>query len=112
MPKIVLSNHAMQRARSRKMGLYAIEQMIIYPDKKIDLGKHKFKFLKNIDNRHYQAVATYLPKEDKWLIISVWVRGEEDQLPFAWRLITLPFRLLWQLLKFLWQIIAKIAWKK
>jgi hypothetical protein len=33
-------------------------------------------------------------------------------LPFIWILITLPFRLLWWLLKALWQIIAKIAVKK
>lgn len=112
MPKIVLSKHAMQRARSRKMELYAIEQLILYPDKKIDLGEQKFKFIKNVSNRNYQAVATYLPKENKWLIISVWVKGEKDQLPLVWKLITSPFRLVWWLLKTSWLIIAKIARKK
>ncbi len=81
MPKIVLSNHAMERARSRKMELYGIEKLILDPDKKISLGEEKFKFLKNVSGRNYQAIATYLQKENKWLIVSVWVRGEEDKLP-------------------------------
>lgn len=116
MPKIILSKHALERARSRKMDLYPIERTIIDPDQKISLGEQKFKFLKNVSGRKYQLVATYIAKEDKWLIISAWVRGEEDRLPFIWTLITAPFRLLWWLLKTilqtLWQIIAKLAWKK
>jgi hypothetical protein len=119
MPKIVLSKHALQRARLRKMELYAIEQLILHPDQKFSLGENKFKFHKNISNRHYQAVATYLSKEDKWLIISAWIKGEEDQLPFIWLLISAPFRLLWWLLlnffqllgQMLGQIVAKIARK-
>jgi len=116
MPKIVLTKHALERARSRKMELYPIERTILDPDKKISLGEQKFKFLKNVAGRHYQLVATFLPKEDKWLIISVWIRGEEDQLPFMWRLIRAPFYFLWWLIRIifqlLWNIIAKIASKK
>lgn len=111
MPKIVLSKHALERARSRQMELYAIEQLILYPDHKKDLGESKFKFQKIVKNRNYQAVATWLAKENKWLIISVWVRGEDDRLPFAWLVITAPFRLAWWLLQTLWRILAKIAGK-
>lgn len=99
MPQITLSKHALQRARSRKMELYAIEQLILFPDRKSATEDGKFKFQKNISGRHYQAVGTYLAKEDKWLIISVWVRGEEDELPLAWKIITAPMRLTWWLLK-------------
>lgn len=116
MPKIVLTKHALSRARSRKMELYPIERTIIDPDQKISLGEQKFKFLKNVSGRHYQLVATFLPQEDKWLIISAWVRGEDDQLPFAWLIISAPFRFIWWLLQhvFTWlrQIIANIARKK
>ena len=112
MPKIVLTKHALQRARSRKMELYAIEQLILFPENKISVGENKFKFFKNIGERRYQAVASYLKKEDKWLIISVWVKGEEDQLPFVWIIITSPFRLIWWAIKLLWKIIARIAGKK
>jgi hypothetical protein len=112
MPKIVLSKHALERARSRGMELYAIEQLLLFPDHKKELGDGKFKFQKIVNKRNYQAVATWLAKENKWLIISVWVRGEEDKLPFAWLFISAPFRLAWWLLRSLWRIIAKIAGKK
>lgn len=116
MPKIVLTKHALERAKSRKMELYPIERTILDPDQKISLGEQKFKFLKNVAGRRYQLVATFLPKEDKWLVISAWVRGEEDQLPFVWRLISAPFHFLWWLIKMIFQllgqIIAKIASKK
>jgi len=116
MPKITLSKHALQRARLRKMELYAIEQLILFPDQKTELEDDKFKFQKNISGRQNQAVATWLAKENKWLIISVWVRGEEDELPLAWRIIILPLQVLWWLLSFvgqsLWQIVAKTAGKK
>lgn len=93
------------------MELYGIEQLILFPDDKQTLGDNKFKFFKNISGRRYQAVATYLSKKDKWLVVSVWVRGEEDQLPLAWLIITAPFRLLWWFARQLWKIIAKIAVK-
>ncbi len=112
MPEIILSNHARQRAKLRKIELSAIRQLILYPSNKIDLGENKFKFFKNVSHRRYQAVATHLKNENKWLVISVWVKGEEDQLPLLWLLISLPFRLTWWLIKSLWQIIAKIARKK
>jgi hypothetical protein len=111
MSKVILSNHALERAKLRKMKLTAIEKLILDPERKIVLGKQKFKFFRNIDNRYYQAVAIYLPKEDKWLVISVWVKGEEDRIPFIWTLMTWPLRLLWWLLKTCWLIIAKIAGK-
>lgn len=120
MPKISLTKHALERARSRQMELYAIEQLILFPDHKKALGDDKFKFQKIINQRNYQAVATWLAKENKWLIISTWVRGEEDRLPLVWLLISWPFRLVWRLLLWLLQqlwrglrgIIARIAGKK
>ncbi len=115
MAKIILSKHALERARSRKIALSAIEKIILNPDQTFNLKDGKFKFIKNLDNRHYQVVAAHIKKENKWLVISVWVRGEDDRAPFAWILITAPFRLIWWLLKnlvrFLLFIIAKIAGK-
>lgn len=112
MPKIILSKHAIERAKSRKMELTAIEKTIANPDKKFDLEEGKVKFLKKIDKRRCQVIASYLPKENKWLVVSAWVRGEDDRAPLIWILITLPFKILWWLLRTIWQIIAKIAGKK
>jgi hypothetical protein len=116
MAKIILSKHALERAKLRNIELSVIEQIILNPEQKINLKDGKFKFIKNFNNRRYQVVAADIKKENKWLVISVWVRGEDDKAPFIWVLITAPFRLLWWLLKKLFQafrvIIAKIAEKK
>lgn len=116
MPRIILTKHALERVKSRKMELRLIERTIYEADEKIDLGENKFKFFKNIAGRRYQIVASFIPKEKNWLVISAWVRGEEDQVPLLWRLISSPFVLVWWLVRkifsLLWQIIAKIALKK
>lgn len=116
MAKIILSKHALERARLRKIELSAIEQIILNPEQKINLRDGKFKFIKTLNNRRYQIVAADVKKENKWLVISVWVRGEDDRVPFTWILITAPFRFLWWLLKNLFRallaIVAKIAGKK
>ena len=116
MAKIILSKHALERAKLRNIELSAIEQIILNPEQKINLRDGKFKFIKNLNNRRYQIVAADIKKENKWLVISVWVRGEDDKAPFIWILITAPFRFLWWLLKNLFRafffIIAKIAGKK
>lgn len=99
MAKIILSKHALERARLRKIELSVIEQIILSPEQKINLKDGKFKFIKTINGRLYQIVAADIKKENKWLVISVWVRGEDDQVPFVWKLITSPFRFVWWLLK-------------
>ncbi len=116
MAKIILSKHALERARLRHIELSVIEQIILNPEQKINLRDGKFKFIKNLNNRHYQIVAADIKKENKWLVISVWVRGEDDRLPLIWILISAPFKFLWWLLKNFFQtfrdIFAKIARKK
>jgi hypothetical protein len=116
MAKIVLSKHALERAKFRKIELSVIEKIIFNPDQKINLKDGKFKFIKNLNHRRYQIIAADIKKENKWLVISVWVRGEEDRVPLMWILISAPFRLLWWLLQKLYTafliILAKIAAKK
>ena len=119
MTKIVLSKHALERAKSRKIAPALIEQIIFNPDRTYDLQAGKVKFTKYLNGRHYQIIATELKSEKCWLVISVWVRGEEDRVPLLWLMISAPFRLVWwlicqlfALLSFLFtKIIAKIARK-
>ena len=103
MAKIILSKHALARAKSRRIAIALLEKIILKPDKTFTLKDDKFKFVKNLAGRHYQVVATQLKKENKWLVISAWVKGEDDQPPFAWTLITAPFRVIWWLLKKIWR---------
>lgn len=97
--QLVFTNHALERLRLRSLSQAQVEQVITQPDQ-IQPGKKAdtTKFLKTLNQRRIQVIASKLKAKDKWLIISVWVRGETDPVPFVWRLITFPF-----------QIIAKIA---
>lgn len=95
---LVFTNHAYHRALQRSVTMYQIFQAINYPKKKICLKKNKYKFFKTINQRHYQIVAKHLSKSKQWLVISVWVRGEEDKLPLSWQVISFPFRLVAKIL--------------
>lgn len=96
---IVFTNHALERLKLRSISQEQVWQVISHPDKKFPSNKlQQIKFTRIINNRHIQLVAKYLPNQKKWLIVSVWVRGEDDPTPFMWKIITLPFK-----------IIAKIA---
>jgi len=116
MAKIILSKHALERAQLRGIELSVIEKVILNPEHKINLKDGKFKFIKKIYDRHYQVIASEVKKENKWIVISVWVRGENDRIPLIWTLISAPFRLFWWILKKLIKafltILAKTADKK
>ncbi len=85
--QIIFTKHALDRSEQRYVTQEKIEQVLQNPDKTIQIGGGKSKFIRIIDQRHFQVVASYLAKEDKWLIISAWVRGEEDSKPFIDQLI-------------------------
>lgn len=80
--QIILTKHALSRGKQRYVTQERIEQTLMNPDKQFDLEDGKTKFIRVVKERQFQVVATYLPKEDKWLVISAWVRGEEDRQSF------------------------------
>lgn len=108
MAALVLSKHAQDRARSRGIATSDIATVIHQAQQSTKLDDGKIKFQKIIDGRLHQVIAKYLEPERKWLVVSVWVRGEEDRAPLVWLIISWPFRVLWSLCK----IIAKTAGKK
>lgn len=81
------------------MSEYAVYETVNYADKKQKKSHDSVKYIKTIRNRKYHVVATYKKNQDKYLVISAWVRGEDDKQPLVWQLITLPFRIIWWLLK-------------
>ena len=93
---IVFTKHALERMNKRSISKDRIWQVVNHPDKTF---KKEKKYLKEIGDRKYQVVATHLPKEQKYLVISTWVRGEDDKQSFIWTLITLPFRIIWWIIK-------------
>jgi hypothetical protein len=96
---IILTHHAEKRMKKRRMARSDIERVIGNPDKTFP-GKKEgtVKFVKWIDQRQHQVVAKLLENKKDWLVLSVWVRGEEDFNWVQW-LVLLPFRLLWKVIK-------------
>lgn len=94
---LVFTKHAWERLKDRSLTKDAIHQTVSYPDKTFH-NQDNYKFIRTIRGRKIHVVAT--PVEDnKYLVISTWVRGEDDKLPLIWLLITLPFKIVWWILK-------------
>ena len=102
--KLIYSNHALERVQQRLLNQDDIALTVAQPDKKFPTDKaDQFKFIKTIRGRRYQVVAKSLPNQDAWLVISAWVRGEEDPESLLTTIILAPFRLIGEIIKYLWQ---------
>jgi len=108
---IILTNHAYDRIKSRSISDYSIYDTINYPDKKISKANNSVKYIKDIGSRKYHVVATYKKDQKKYLVISAWVRGEDDRVPIIWQLITFPFKAAFWIIKLQFKIIWKLIIK-
>ncbi len=97
---LIFTTHALERLKKRSISLEAIYQTVNFPDKKFQ-KQANIKFIKSVKDRNVQVIAQFKDQVQKWLIISVWVRGEDDQASLAWQMISLPFKLLYYLLRLL-----------
>lgn len=96
----IFTKHALERLNDRSVSQELVIKTLQNPDSTQPTEKPgNVKFIRNLHNRNVQVIATYLENQKKWLIVSVWVRGEEDKVPLMWQLIILPFKLLWFLIK-------------
>jgi hypothetical protein len=75
---VVFTDHALERAKLRKVTQAMMVSAITQPDRKQVEDDGDTRFIKDVRNRNVQVVATYLNDEKKWLVKSVWVRGEDD----------------------------------
>lgn len=98
MPNYIFTTHAKERSALRDIPESYLAQTLQAPQKKQAQAFNRYKFTRVIDGRKVQVIATWKPHAEKWLIISAWVRGEIDQAPLAWRIISFPFWLGWKLL--------------
>jgi hypothetical protein len=101
---LVFTKHALERLSGRVVTQDAIYQTITAPDNSYP-NQHGTKFIRTINNRLIHVVATPI-ENHQWLIVSAWVRGEEDRVPLTWQLLSWPFKLLWQLLQ---KLLKKIS---
>jgi hypothetical protein len=96
---ILFTNHALQRLKYRRITQEMVAAAIKKPDRKELEADGDTKFIRTIDRRSLHVVSMYLPDQKKWLVKSVWVRGEDDPRPFWLRLLMLPIALLKHLTK-------------
>lgn len=105
----IFTKHAIERSQKRSISQHDVVQVLKYPEITQPTDKPaNLKFIKTVGDRPIHVVATLLPREKKWLVVSVWVRGEDDQPSLAWRLLTLPFKLSFRVLQFLVTRVIKV----
>lgn len=103
---IIFTNHAEERRRKRKIVVSDVEKTLSNPDKSFPGKKSDtVKFIRTINGRQHQVIGKYLQDQKAWLILSVWVRGEDDHnwitdlASLIGKAIGGTFRLLFQLFK-------------
>lgn len=75
---VVFTKHARERMMLRRISEDMAIQVMRNPDdiKKVEDGKVKFIGKSRGANVH--VVGRPIPDENKWLVVSLWVRGEDD----------------------------------
>lgn len=98
---LVFTKHALERLNDRVLTQDTIHQTVTSPDKTFP-SKSNTKFIRTMSNRRIHVVAAPI-ENNQWLIVSAWVRGEEDREPVVWQLIAFPFRMIGKILQKLLQ---------
>lgn len=91
---VIFTNHALDRIELRRIPQEMVVTAIRQPDHKVLEADGDTKFIKTIRGRNVQVVSAYLADEQKWLVKSAWVRGENDPNPLLLWLRRLLRRLL------------------
>jgi hypothetical protein len=94
----ILTNHAEERMQLRRITHDMIAKTIQKPDERESEADGDIQFIRTLNKRQVHVVAKYLDDEGKWLVKSVWVRGEDDPKPLWMRFIMLPIGLLQRVL--------------
>lgn len=95
---IIFTNHAWQRLSDRTISADMVVETISHPDKTFPQDGST-KFIRTLRGRKVHVVAERNPNTKQWVVISTWVRGEDDKVPLIWQLLVLPFKLLWWVIK-------------
>jgi len=77
---VTFTTHALERMKLRNIYRFEVKETILNPERTIEDEDDKVKFIgKELSlNRSHHVIARFLPEENKWLVISTWIRGEED----------------------------------
>ncbi|NDJ60661.1 MAG: DUF4258 domain-containing protein [Chloroflexi bacterium] len=91
---IIFTEHALERSRLRRISQEMVLQTIKSPERSELEDDGDTKFIREINDRNVHVVSRFLDDERKWLIISAWVRGEDDPKPLWQQVLLLPVRLI------------------
>lgn len=75
---IVFTKHARERMNLRKLSEDMVIQILRKPNKTYETDDGKIKFIGKSMGAKVHAICKPIPEENKWLVISLWVRGEDD----------------------------------
>lgn len=75
---VVFTKHARERLNQRKLGEDMIIQVMQKPNKTYEQDDGKIKFIGKNMGAKIHAICKPIPEENKWLVITLWVRGEDD----------------------------------
>lgn len=78
---IVFTRHALERMRQRQITQAMVIAAVEAPDRRQPEDDGDTRFVRTINGRQVQVVCAPVPHEAKWLVKSVWVRGEADPKP-------------------------------
>lgn len=78
---IIFTHHAIERLQLRRITQDMVVQTVYKPDRKEPEDDGDIKFIKTINGRNLHVIGHWEADEDKWLIKSAWVRGEDDPKP-------------------------------
>lgn len=77
--EVVFTKHAKERLEQRKISEGMILKAIEMPYRSYAQNDGSTKFICRINGRNVHVVCQSLPEQRKWLVITVWVRGEDDE---------------------------------
>jgi hypothetical protein len=104
--RIILTDHVRRRMRLRGISEGDISLALRESDRRFSSGDGREKFIKYLDREPLHVIAKRNSVGD-WVVLSAWIRGQDDPLPLWWRAIRLPFLLLWHLLVLLLSNVRK-----
>ena len=88
---IIFTDHALERMKRRRISQDMVVQTVRKPDRKEDEDDDKIRFVKEIKERNIQIVARHLDDEKKWMVVTAWVRGEDDPRRWWVHMLLLPW---------------------
>ncbi len=105
---IIFSTHAEERMQLRNLDAVLIHELWHAPEHIEKLEDGKEKRIATKQDRTVHMIGAFLDDEQKWLLISTWVRGETDPVPWVWQLLVGIVGVLWFGVRMLWHVMRYI----